>query len=379
MRAIFWALLLAPAAVANDGRGSAEAGEPAPAENSCIECHGERDLWDDQRLRLYVASADFADDIHWQSGLRCHDCHGGDPTTTDVTKAHSAVAGYRRIGSPADIPEFCGSCHSDGAYLRRFDSPSRSDQLAQYWTSGHGQRLKKRNDLGVATCVSCHGHHGVRRVGDARSPIFPANLADTCATCHAEIAALFAQTRMRHQFAQVGLPSCATCHGSHDIRSPASEKSGLGFQAVCIHCHAEGHFGAPFAGPRVASGVFARMEQLKTRLAEADAKLSRAERLAVDVAKPREDLYRASGALANARTSIHGFSFDPMDESLDEGIEMADRSLRGASDALYQHRARRLWLGTSVIAAAIASLLGLRYVWALGSRRASSVGLPDSL
>ena len=24
---------------------------------------------------------DLAGDIHWQRGLRCHDCHGGDPST----------------------------------------------------------------------------------------------------------------------------------------------------------------------------------------------------------------------------------------------------------------------------------------------------------
>ena len=38
----------------------------------------------------------------------------------------------------------------------------------------------------MATCVSCHGAHGVRRVSDARSPVYPLNVAATCARCHAD-------------------------------------------------------------------------------------------------------------------------------------------------------------------------------------------------
>ena len=38
----------------------------------------------------YVTETDLAGDIHWQKGLRCPDCHGGDPTTADVDEAHAA-------------------------------------------------------------------------------------------------------------------------------------------------------------------------------------------------------------------------------------------------------------------------------------------------
>ena len=39
--------------------------------------------------RYFVTEKNFAGDIHWQKGLRCHDCHGGDPTNPDVAAAHS--------------------------------------------------------------------------------------------------------------------------------------------------------------------------------------------------------------------------------------------------------------------------------------------------
>ena len=49
----------------------------------------------------------------------------------------------------------------------------------------HGQRLAK-GDTKVATCISCHGAHGVRLVSDAKSPVYALNVAATCTKCHAD-------------------------------------------------------------------------------------------------------------------------------------------------------------------------------------------------
>ena len=80
--------------------------------------------------------------MHWQKGVRCQDCHGGDPTVQEI-KAHQANDDFRAIKSPADIPDFCGRCHSNIEYMRHFNPSPRTDQLAEYWTSGHGKQLKK--------------------------------------------------------------------------------------------------------------------------------------------------------------------------------------------------------------------------------------------
>ena len=95
--------------------------------------------------RFFVTAKDFAADVHWQKGMRCQDCHGGDPTVFEI-KSHQAKEDFRVVKSPADVPEFCGTCHANIEYMRHYQPSPRTDQLSEYWTSGHGQRLKASGD-----------------------------------------------------------------------------------------------------------------------------------------------------------------------------------------------------------------------------------------
>ena len=68
------------------------------------------------------------------------------------------------------IPELCGHCHSDGAFMRKYNPSLRTDQLAQYKTSVHGKRLLQ-GDTKVAVCIDCHGVHDLRPASDPRSQL----------------------------------------------------------------------------------------------------------------------------------------------------------------------------------------------------------------
>ena len=80
--------------------------------------------------------------------------------------------------------------------MRHYQPSPRTDQLAEYWTSGHGKALKATGDPKVATCISCHGKphgsaedtgpHGIRAVDDLESPVYHTRVAKTCAKCHAD-------------------------------------------------------------------------------------------------------------------------------------------------------------------------------------------------
>ncbi|MBK9239212.1 MAG: cytochrome c3 family protein [Acidobacteria bacterium] len=112
----------------------------------------------------------YKDDVHQQAGVTCASCHGtGAPGPIDRTK----------------IASLCASCHSDPTYMRKFRPQVRTDQHAQYVTSVHGMQMVK-GETRVATCSDCHNAHGVRPVKDARSPVAPVNVAQTCAKCHAD-------------------------------------------------------------------------------------------------------------------------------------------------------------------------------------------------
>lgn len=226
---------------------------PTAEESSCIKCHGESEIWEADRRRFFITEAHLVDDIHSQKGIQCHDCHGGNPESLNFREAHSAEAGYRVIASPQDIPRFCGHCHSNVEYMSRYQPSPKTNQEADYWTSGHGKRLKESAEAGVATCVSCHGRHGIQAVNDLTSPSYPTNVANMCATCHSDAEKMAGieyhgrpighdqfdlwstsvHAELLLKKGDLSAPTCNDCHGNHgavapDVNSVAS---------ACATCH----------------------------------------------------------------------------------------------------------------------------------------------
>lgn len=225
--------------------------------SSCVACHGDANVIDDEAMRRIVTS--FADDVHAQVGLSCQDCHGGNP---DPELAEDMLAAmddafapnpYRGAPKRADVPALCGRCHSNFEFMRRFRPDARVDQEADYWTSRHGQLLKD-GDEKVATCIDCHGVHGIRRPADPESKVYPAKVAETCGGCHADAARMAGRVRangtampvdqlprwQRSVHAQAMLekgdlsaPTCNDCHGNHGAKPPEVESVAM----VCGRCH----------------------------------------------------------------------------------------------------------------------------------------------
>src|SRR6202162_1695779 len=213
----------------------------AQTRNSCLDCHSALDP------PYKVTAEQFSQDIHAQKGLTCASCHGGDPTSDDADKAMSPKAGWKGKIDRKQIPQLCGSCHSNPAYIRQFNPSLRTDQLDQYRTSVHGKRLAA-GDTKVAVCTDCHSVHDLRAPSDPRSTVNPVNVANTCARCHSDADYMkgysiptdqFAKysTSVHHQALTVGgdlsAPTCTTCHGSHGAAPPGVST----VQDVCSTCH----------------------------------------------------------------------------------------------------------------------------------------------
>lgn len=241
----------------------APAAPSPPKENNCIVCHGEKELWVPERPQLFVTEADLSGDIHWQKGLRCYDCHGGNPETMDQPAAHAKEAGFRTIKSPADVPEFCGTCHANVEFMRRYTPAPRTDQLTEYWTSGHGLRLKATGDAAVATCTSCHdkphgsgkdqAKRGVRPVAEPASLVYRTRVAQTCAKCHSDKELMKGRLyhgqplagdeyekwsksvhgKMMLEKGDLSAPTCNNCHGNHGAVPPQVDS----VANVCGTCH----------------------------------------------------------------------------------------------------------------------------------------------
>src|ERR1051326_1626053 len=228
---------------------AAAAAQSGPS-NSCLTCHTSQ-----PEARLAAPTKLFTQpDVHRENGFACVDCHGGNASEADKARSHDATRGFR--GKPTGEAQIatCVRCHSDAELMRRFAPRQRVDQAAEYATSVHGKRLAA-GDTGVATCASCHGAHGIRRVSDAKSPVFPTNVADTCASCHANAAHMEGRKKAdgsalpTTQLADyrksvhyraltkgndLSAPTCNDCHGNHGAAPP-----GVGAVAnVCGTCHA---------------------------------------------------------------------------------------------------------------------------------------------
>lgn len=104
----------------------------------------------------------------------CTDCHG-EHDILDPKDPRSPVA-------PANVSaQVCSPCHSSVRLAAKYGI--RSDRFRTFSSSYHGLAIQG-GDVAVANCASCHGFHEVRRPGDPKSSINPANLAATCGQCH---------------------------------------------------------------------------------------------------------------------------------------------------------------------------------------------------
>jgi cytochrome c553 len=167
----------------------AAAGQTAAGGNECLTCHMSLPV-----DRLAGPARRFAaQDVHRDRSFTCVDCHGGNLSATAPAPAHDRARGFRGIPRGPEQIKACTRCHSDAELMRTFSPRQRVDQEAEYATSVHGKRLAAGDDA-VATCASCHGGHGIRLVKDAKSPVFPTNVAGTCATCHASAAYMRGRT-----------------------------------------------------------------------------------------------------------------------------------------------------------------------------------------
>jgi hypothetical protein len=224
-------------------------------ETSCIQCHADVDLFEEEAALV----ESHAGGIHAEYGLSCHDCHGGNPDPAlfeDMDLAMDegyAPAPYRGAPDVEEVPGFCGTCHSDAAYMRRFRPDARVDQVAEYLTSRHGLGLAA-GDTAVATCTSCHGVHGMRPSSDPQSRVHPTRVGATCSECHADAErmagyltdegrplpvtqyALWQQSvHAASMFDREDLsaPTCNDCHGNHGAAPPGVESVNF----VCGQCH----------------------------------------------------------------------------------------------------------------------------------------------
>jgi hypothetical protein len=118
----------------------------------------------------------------------CTDCHG-EHNIRSPEDPESSV-------SPQKVAASCSRCHEDMSLTTKYGLPA--DRLGSFNNTYHGIALSL-GDVRVANCASCHGFHNIRPSSDPRSMTNPANLHNTCGTCHPNARENFAEGKIHIQ------------------------------------------------------------------------------------------------------------------------------------------------------------------------------------
>lgn len=163
----------------------------------------------------------------------CSDCHG----VHDIR----AVSDPLSYIAKANQPKTCGKCHSNPNIVKNhlisIANPSDS-----YLKSGHAKAIASGN-MNAPACTNCHGSHDLRPSDDVESRVYRKNIPSTCGECHPKPLEEYDKS-IHGRAMNAGIkeaPTCADCHGEHDIEPPEQTGSKVHRRqqvvATCTRCH----------------------------------------------------------------------------------------------------------------------------------------------
>ncbi len=377
---------------------TAEISQQLLEDDHCISCHKELD----------ILPSDFQDyDVHLQPGLSCAGCHGGDPTSNDPEIAMSPKKGFVGVPDRKSTPAFCGNCHSHIDFMRKYQPRIATDQFQQYYTSVHGQKLKK-GDMKVAECVSCHSAHEITSATDGRSTVYAINVPATCNKCHGDADYMkdyhiptnqyaeyaisvhgmdllekkdvgapacndchgnhgatppgiesvahvcgnchvnnmqyFEASPMARPFGEMEIHGCEQCHGYHEVKETSDDMVSVGEASVCTACHSEGD-----SGYVAAREIYTDISGFVTLYDSAETKLKDVQKKGMDDVDIIFLLQEANQTLIHTRTLVHTFDPSQVKEKTKEGEEKSTGVITLANKEIRDYYVRRRGFGVATL------------------------------
>jgi hypothetical protein len=232
---------------------------------NCLDCHKNKNV------QIFKGS------IHDKRNVKCENCHNGGHTVKKIfkseelntcgkchtkdkkavsnsihqvvlrqgnTKAPSCVdchGSHRVSRSKMDIEsQGCLKCHLDE---KMFPGKGKNSAkfVSEYKTSIHATIQKDGKQ--AAGCTDCHGNHIIQQNDTNKPSILRTKIIETCAKCHSSVIENFKKSSHGQELLKGNgkAPSCADCHGEHNIKSVSlSDKfSKMNQVDLCLKCHLE--------------------------------------------------------------------------------------------------------------------------------------------
>ncbi|SYZ73030.1 9 hemes c containing cytochrome [Candidatus Zixiibacteriota bacterium] len=371
--------------------------------DGCYDCHSTWEEGNQAPSKLIHL------DVHYKAGLGCSDCHGGDPNADDMDVVRKSK-GFKGVPKPAEIPQFCASCHSDPVYMMKHNPSLPTDQLEKYKTSVHGKRLLEKGDTKVANCVSCHSVHNIETPLTPTSTVniqnvpktcakchadstymkgygIPTNqyndyvksvhgvallvnkdngapacnschgnhgatppgvttLAAVCGTCHALVADNFDKSPHKKAFDEAGFPECETCHSNHYVQKPQLYWVGITDSSLCIRCHAANDGTRGFA---VADSVHLALSRLTDAYDRAAKEIDRADQKGMMVTDDRFALNDVKQSIIQGTNEVHLFDASVVEKTSAEAVKAADKVYESGQKKIANYYFRRKGLGIATL------------------------------
>ena len=262
--------------------------DPIPeAVAGCLDCHTE--LAESHLFHPGFGEPD-AESVT-EPGINCTDCHGAhtirykdDPQypfspssqTSKCGVCHEVVsaeylhsAHARALEAGAEAAPTCLGCHQSeqftasnghGTSERKIrlaelclechvENPEVAGQtiygtpfFTSFSASVHGKALFEGNP-DAPSCADCHGSHEVARAADQYSHVSRGQVVASCSQCHEKAAEDYLHSIHAKSFSRGNLdaPVCTDCHGEHNILAPTDPDSPVAplnmAEQVCGECH----------------------------------------------------------------------------------------------------------------------------------------------
>jgi len=195
-------------------------------------------------LNIYIVQAQVEHSNSMDKDL-CFECHGQKELA--MTRNNQKVSLYvdkAQYEKSVHGTRQCVACHNFDENGDSTDARTMSEKCGSchYEAWPDYQKSDHFGSEPAPTCAECHGSHNIGKVTDSSSPSQARNQYQSCGQCHEKAAAQYQESFHGKAVAlgAVQSPSCTGCHGAHkvlssqDLASPTSEAK---TPALCAQCH----------------------------------------------------------------------------------------------------------------------------------------------